>query len=195
MAKFESAIAKTLAHEGVKIDRNGNPVPGGRTGWSDRKTDTGGKTNYGITIGVARANGYRGDMRRIPFDLVMRIYRKRYWDILRCSEIPHQAIAEEMFDTCVNCGRGYAGRFLQRALNKLNNRGRRWLDLVVDGKVGPMTIRTLKTALRSKRYMGSCILKILDSQQCVRYMKICDKNEMQEANFPGWVRARCGVKT
>ncbi len=192
MAKFELAIAKTLKHEGVTM-RNGKPVPG-RTGWSDRKTDTGGKTNYGITIGQARANGYRGDMRKIPFDLVMRIYRKKFWDRLRCSEIPNQAIAEEMFDTGVNCGNYYPGRFLQYALNKLNNRGKRWAELTKDGKIGPMTIRTLKTALKSKRYMASCILKMLDSQQCVRYMKICDKNDMQEANLPGWVRARCGVK-
>jgi len=194
MAKFEPAIAKTLAHEGVRLGSNGQPIPG-RTGYSDVKTDKGGKTNYGITIRTARDNGYRGPMRKIPFELVMNIYRRDFWNVLRCSDMPHQAIAAEAFDTAVNCGPRWAGRFLQRALNKLNNRGKRWPDLKVDGKIGPMTIRILKTALRSKRYMGSCILKMQDSQQCVRYMEICDKDETQEANLPGWVRARCGVKT
>lgn len=192
MAKFNLAIAKVLAHEGVRL-RNGKPIPG-RTGYSDVKTDRGGKTNYGITIRVARKNGYFGRMQDIPFDLVLAIYFKDYWSLLWCSSIPHQGIAVELFDTAVNCGPIWAGRFLQKALNRLNNRGKRWQELVVDGKVGPTTIRILKKALKSKAYMAGCILKVQDSQQCIRYMNICKKDETQEANFPGWVRARCGVK-
>lgn len=191
--KFERAIAKTLAHEGVRMGLNGKPVPG-RTGYSDVKTDRGGKTNYGITIKVARSRGYYGPMQEIPFPLVLKIYRQDYWNALRCGAIPHQGIAAELFDTAVNCGPRWGGRFLQRALNKLNNRGKRWPDLKVDGKVGPMTIRMLKKALNCRSYMAGCILKMQDSQQCVRYMTICDRDEEQEANLPGWVRARCGVK-
>ncbi|MDO1811820.1 hypothetical protein Q2319_26385, partial [Escherichia coli] len=58
------------------------------------------------------------------------------------------AVAEELLDTGVNCGTGFAKPLLQRALNLLNNNGKaEWPELSVDGIYGPATLNALKTYL------------------------------------------------
>ena len=53
-------------------------------------------------------------------------------------------MAEELLDTGVNCGTGFA-KPLQRALNLLNNQGKAgYADLEVDGVYGSETLRALK---------------------------------------------------
>ncbi|MHC9348171.1 glycosyl hydrolase 108 family protein, partial [Clostridium perfringens] len=49
-------------------------------GYVDHPADRGGPTNMGITLGVARANGFAGDMRRLPPATARTIYRQLYWD-------------------------------------------------------------------------------------------------------------------
>ncbi len=52
--------------------------------------DPGGPTNFGITQRVARAAGYRGPMKDIPFRWVKPIYKERYWDRLKLDRLPNQ---------------------------------------------------------------------------------------------------------
>ena len=54
-------------------------------------------------------------------------------------------MADELLDTGVNCGTGFAKPLLQRALNLLNNQGKAgYADLEVDGVYGSETLRALK---------------------------------------------------
>lgn len=192
MADFDRAILKVLRHEGVEFDRAGQPVPG-RTGYVNHPDDHGGETNYGITRKVALENGYAGSMRDIPYTKVLDIYRRRYWDDLRGDEIPDQEIAEELFDTGVNCGMRTAKEFLQRTLNVLNVKGTKYPDLVVDGVIGPRTIGALANALAVAPWYRLCILRALDSLQCVRYVELAERNRKFESFVPGWLRVRVGV--
>lgn len=192
MAEFVRAIQKVLRHEGVQFDAAGMPIPG-RTGYVDHPDDPGGETNYGITKAVARSYGYEGPMREIPYKTVLEIYRRQYWNEIRGDEIPDQEIAEELFDTGVNCGVGVAKPFLQRTLNVLNKKGVLWPDLVVDGVVGPKTVTVLVTALKSAPYYRLCILRALDSLQCVRYIELAEEKEKFETFMAGWLRTRVGV--
>ena len=193
MSDFTRAVRKVLRHEGVQLDAAGMPVPG-RTGYVDHPDDPGGDTNYGIIKAVARTYGYEGEMESIPFPTVLDIYRRRYWDEIRGDEIPDQDIAEELFDTGVNCGVGVAKTFLQRTLNVLNKKGTLWPDLVVDGSIGPKTIAALKVALAVAPYHRLCILRALDSLQCVRYIELAEEKEKFETFMAGWLRTRVGVK-
>ncbi len=193
MADFERAILKVLRHEGVEFDPDGRPVPG-RTGYVNHPDDPGGETNYGITRRVAIENGYAGPMRDIPYSKVLDIYRRRYWDDLRGDEILDQAIAEELFDTGVNCGMHVVKKFLQRTLNVLNARGAKYPDLVVDGVVGPRTIEALRRALGLAPWYRLCVLRALDSLQCVRYIELAERDSKFESFVPGWLRARVGVR-
>ena len=60
---IESMIDTTIGKEG---------------GYVDHPADRGGKTIWGITEAVARANGYTGDMRAMPRSTAVAIYRSEY---------------------------------------------------------------------------------------------------------------------
>lgn len=192
MANFNRAIRGILQHEGVRFDEEGEPRPG-RTGYVDHPDDPGGETNYGITKATARYHGYQGTMRELPYETVLRIYRREYWDKICGDEIPDQEIAYELLDTGINCGMGTVVTFLQRSLNVLNMKGRRYPDLVVDGVAGPRTIDTLTRALHVRSWYRLCILRALDSLQCVRYIELAERHQRFESFMPGWLRLRVGV--
>jgi lysozyme family protein len=79
-------------------------------GYSDDPRDAGGKTCYGITEAVARANGYAGAMDKLPLDKARTIYKSQYWDTLNLDAIDALApiVAAKLFDMAVNCGVGFA---------------------------------------------------------------------------------------
>ena len=108
-------------------------------GFSNHPADRGGPTKYGVTERVARVNGYVGLMQDITLDRVMVIAKKQYWDVLNLDAVAAQSqlLANEMFDTLYNGGE--PGQWLQRCLNVLNQEGRIYPDMKVDGRVGPMT--------------------------------------------------------
>lgn len=110
---FDQAFAKLLHHEG---------------GWSDHAQDPGGKTMYGITETVARANGYTGDIRDLTPAQAKEIYRKAYWDAVQADKI-HPVLRFDVFDAAVNSGVGQSVRWLQRALG-----------VKEDGIIGPVTL-------------------------------------------------------
>lgn len=191
MADFNKAILKVLRHEGVHFDGSNNPIAG-RTGYVNHPDDPGGETNYGVTLAVARQYGYSGPMQTIPFDIVKIIYRRLYWDKMRGDEMPDQQIAEEVFDTGVNCGMPVTVMFLQRTLNVLNKQEGLYRDIAADGVCGSGTINALKTALAVQLWYRDCILRALDSLQCVRYIELAERNKKFETFVPGWLRTRIG---
>lgn len=77
-------------------------------GYSNHPADRGGPTNWGITQGIARANGYAGDMRALPRSLAEKLYRRLYWDQPGYAFVAEScpAVATELFDTAVNMGAG-----------------------------------------------------------------------------------------
>jgi len=162
-------------------------------GYVDHPNDRGGPTNHGITEQVARAWGYTGDMKSISKTLAASIYQERYWiatGFWMVSTVS-EAIAEEMFDTGVNMGPDHPSRWLQKALNALNAQGKRYPDLTVDGKIGKMTVHTLKTFLMNRYPDGEKVmLRILNGLQTCRYMDIAEKNQSQEDFIFGWVLHR-----
>lgn len=110
---FTEALQHVLKHEG---------------GYVDHPSDPGGETNYGITVKVARENGYLGDMRSIPMNVVESIYKRQYWDKVKADQMP-KSVRYPLFDYAVNSGPGAAARALQRVLGVTD-----------DGVIGPMTI-------------------------------------------------------
>lgn len=110
---FSEALQHVLKHEG---------------GYIDHPDDPGGETNFGITVAVARENGYLGDMRTIPMSVVESIYKRKYWDKVRADEMP-ESVRFALFDYAVNSGPGAAIRALQRVLGVSD-----------DGVIGPMTL-------------------------------------------------------
>lgn len=162
-------------------------------GYVDDPDDKGGETNHGITVAVARANGYNGSMRDMPVSVARAIYRKRYivgpgFDKIA---ILSPLLAEELIDTGVNMGPSRPSEMLQRWLNGFNDRGSKYADLFVDGRIGDVTVDALEAYLAWRGAEGeSVMLMALNSTQGVRYLEIAENNESQEKFLYGWMRTR-----
>lgn len=116
-ANFERALAHVLGHEG---------------GYVDHPRDPGGATNLGITIATLSnwlgRPATKAEVRALTKDKVGPIYRARYWDAVRASELP-DGIDLATFDPAVNSGPARGARWLQAALG-----------VTQDGAVGPQTV-------------------------------------------------------
>jgi lysozyme family protein len=149
-------------------------------GFSNHKSDSGGETMYGITEKVARANGYKGQMKDLPLSLALMIYKKDFWDVLNLDLLTNQTIAEIVFDIGVNGGIGRAGTFLQRAIN-LSTRE----NIKVDGQVGRVTIGKANGLLGANVEKSVRILTALAS---AHYINCCEMAEKNEDFLFGWLR-------
>ena len=164
-------------------------------GYSNHSADRGGATRWGVTEAVARAHGYRGDMRDLPRGEAAAIYRRLYWLRPRLDEVAAYMpkVAAELFDTGVNMGPEIAARFLQRALNALNRGGRDYADINVDGRIGAGTIAALAAFARRRGGSGEQVLiKALEALQGERYLRLAEQRPANEAFLYGWLANRIG---
>jgi len=119
MADFNTAIIKTLVHEG------------GDTFTNDT-TDRGGATKYGIS-----EKAYPDlDIRNLTEDQAKAIYKQDYWDRVRGDDIQSQMIAETIFDVCVNMGVAGGSKLAQKTL-KIEP---------ADGIIGPQSLAVINAA-------------------------------------------------
>ena len=173
-----------------------NQLIGKEGKYSNDPTDRGGETCWGITAAVARAYGYTGPMQDMPRETAASIYRARYWVTPGFDKINAVApsIAEELLDTGVNMGPATAGKFLQRALNTLNNGATLFPDITVDGAIGPMTVGALAQFCKGRGAQGVVtLLNMLNAQQSVRYMELAEADKSQERFEFGWQANRVGM--
>jgi len=155
-------------------------------GWVDDPQDSGGETNYGITIGTARRYGYMGPMRELTQAQAYHIYAEQYWNSLRLDDIARHSekVAEELADTAVNMGVRRAGIFLQRSLNVLNKNGRLYDDLVVDGRIGPASLRAFnKYIVRRDEIV---LFRMLNCLQGAFYVELAERRRKDERFVYGW---------
>jgi lysozyme family protein len=158
-------------------------------GYVNDPRDAGGETNFGITKATAAANGYTGPMRDLPRATAVEIYRRRYVIATGFDRIVplSAAIATELVDTGVNMGPKVAATFLQRALNSLNNQGRDYADLAVDGVAGPGTRAALDGFLKKRGKQGEAVmLAALNALQGERYISLGEARQANEAFMYGW---------
>jgi lysozyme family protein len=164
-------------------------------GYSNHPADKGGATRWGITEAIARAHGYRGDMRSLPREEAAAIYRRIYWLRPSFDQVAERAprLAAELFDTGVNMGPAIAAGFLQRALNALNRGASDYQDVPVDRKIGARTLRALDRFL-SRRGRGAeqVLLKAVEALQGERYLSLAEQRPANEAFLYGWLANRLG---
>ncbi|CAD7338236.1 hypothetical protein FIM10_09440 [Sphingomonadales bacterium 56] len=164
-------------------------------GFSHHPADRGGATNFGITEAVARANGYAGDMRRLPRALAESIYRRLYWERPGYAFVAEMVpeIAAELFDSAVNMGAATATGFLQRALNALNRNQKDYPDLKVDRVIGAKTLAALKAFMALRGKAGEkVLLKAIEALQGERYLALAESRPANEAFLYGWLANRVG---
>lgn len=165
----------------------------GREGkYSNHPSDTGGETMWGITIAVARANGYKGAMRDLPRNTAKAIYKSEYYEKPGFAVVAQysEQIAEELFDTGVNMGQSVAATFLQRLLNALNRQGKDFADIAVDGQLGNQSFNALKAYFRVRPAAELILLRGLNCLQGARYVSLAEGRGKNEDFLNGWLEHR-----
>lgn len=108
-SSYDDALRRLLAHEG---------------GYTNHPADPGGPTNFGITIvdyrKYVKPDATAADVRAMTLGEAKAIYRAKYWDAQRCSELP-AGVDYAVFDYGVNSGIGRSGKVLRRVLKLPDN--------------------------------------------------------------------------
>lgn len=159
-------------------------------GYSDHPADTGGATNYGITIGRLRelasnepawlggigvsTNVTKQTVKELTPEQAEEIYRHSYWQPHDLDAFPRR-VAAFLFDCCVNHGWGNAVKFAQRAVNATGAN-----SLAVDSQMGPAT----KAALMEET--DALVSACCDAREKF-YRDIVSSRPSQNAFLKGWL--------
>jgi lysozyme family protein len=175
---IESMIDATIGREGE---------------YSNHPSDRGGPTRWGITQAVARAEGFHGDMKTLPRETAVAIYRKIYAirpGFAAVAEISPR-IGEELFDTGVNMGPAIPAVWFQEWLNAFNGQGRLYPDIKEDGAIGPGTLSAFRAYLKARGAEAERVmLDALNCSQGERYKVLARGRAANEDFVYGWIRTR-----
>jgi lysozyme family protein len=137
MADFEKVYALTMQAEGGYAnhpkDKGGEACKGisrkHHPNWIGWKTIDAVKQTYPAKLDDA--------LKTLPGlqALIAPFYKVNYWDCNRTGSINDQQLANQVFDTAVNCGTGTAAKLLQKAA-----------QVTVDLQVGPQTIAAVNNS-------------------------------------------------
>ncbi|PCI62030.1 MAG: peptidoglycan-binding protein [Gammaproteobacteria bacterium] len=154
-------------------------IIGKEGGYSDDKTDQGGKTNFGISDArdgqcdglIDINNDGQGDIvvKNLTYAQAAQIYYNDYW-LKNCCEQLHPALALTVFDCAVNQG----GSFARKALQRL-------AKTTIDGIIGPKTIATVNAIA------VLTLLEKFNEARLKRYRRIVKRNKSQQKYIKGWL--------
>lgn len=142
--------------------------------------DAGGETKYGIS---KRAFPHL-NIKSLTLDDAKQIYFKRYYATshMNLTKIDNKALACELFESSVLMGVRTVAKNLQKALNLMNNNGKLYDDLRVDGWIGNKSFEAMK------KVNPKLLVKVLNGLQFNRLVKIVEANRTQERFFKGWLK-------
>ena len=151
---FQKMVAGVIQREGgSKITRDPD--------------DPGGTTKYGI----AHRSHKDVDIECLSYRQAVDIYHKNYWVSAKVEKLP-ATIQEIYFDMVVNVGYSRGVKTLQAAANA------KGAELVVDGKLGPMTLKAAKKVEPNR----------LRAYRVLYYAQLCTRKPKMEKYWFGWFR-------
>lgn len=166
-------------------------------GYVNNKKDSGGETNHGIT--AALANDYKdklekhfnwnGKMINLTKEMAFWLYETHFWNRINGDELlkRHPLIADKIFDMAINMGVTQAVIYLQYILNANNNLAKLYPDLVVDGGLGPNTLKALDAFIRIRKVEGiHRLLCTLLCEQGHHYLDLTRRRVKDEEFYYGW---------
>jgi lysozyme family protein len=146
-ANFNKCLSVILHHEG---------------GFVNHPKDPGGATNLGVTKKVYEE--WVGHpvteqvMRKLTPQLVSSLYKVKYWNVLKCDDLP-AGLDLCVFDFGVNAGTGRSARYLQRLVGARE-----------DGAIGPKTLSLVKALVTLKG--GDNVVDEFQESRRVYYRKL-----------------------
>lgn len=121
--------------------------------------------------------------------LVRQFYKEEYWDKINGNALSRisDSVAIEVFEIAVNFHIPDAVRCLQIALNRNNRNAATYPDIMVDGLLGPQTLKTLERYLQTKPgttvEREQILLNCMNGEQYILYIS----NPTHEM-FRGWFK-------
>lgn len=171
--------------------------------FTNNPNDSGGPTKYGVTakvLGQWRMLGRdatEDEVKALEYADALAIYRASYWTSpgYEAMAAISPAIAAELFDAGVNMGPQSSSKFLQRLLNVLNDHGRAWPDIGIDGKTATATRDALAAFIAKRGKAGEQVLLFaLKGMRCSRYVELAELNGKNEDFETGWLARAAGVQ-
>lgn len=181
MADSSAAIPKVIAYEGV---------------YDFDKDDPGGETVYGITrvhepdwegwkfVGVLKGRSGFPDSLKHDLEVQRCVvgYYQSLWDSFSLTMIESQALAECIFNGCINQGAKRVIQWLQYCSNALSETS---LDVTEDGKMGGSTIAQIHAL--GKSVQDGMLLKLLRAQRMAAYTVTIHNRDSSRKYINGWV--------
>lgn len=161
MAEFNEAIDYVFANEG---------------GFVSNPNDTGGTTNFGITIPILTSYRQKQvsaqDIQHLTQDEAKRVYESLFWDRLHISGLK-QPIATAILDTAINQGQATAIKLAQHCLGNA---------ILPDGLMGAETLNALDK-VNAELFIYAYVGMLQD-----RYADFCVNATNQVIFLKGWLR-------
>jgi lysozyme family protein len=179
-------------------------------GYVDNPADPGGATNWGITAATAAqyksylvsTYNWDGTMQNLTQQMATYVYIQQFWNPMSLDSILGLStytplLADLLFEAGVNLGSPTVGKYLQQALNVLNDQGTYYSDITVDGNVGSMTVGAIQSLLSARPSDGLVnLLWMVSALVSARYIAIAAATESSEQFEAGWQnRARTQYNT
>jgi lysozyme family protein len=155
--------------------------------------DAGGLTRWGWTQKTAEAFGFTRTVDTMTHDEAIALYVQRFWVAPKFDQLyavdPDLAIY--LADTGVTSGPATGTKFLQRALNVLNNQTQAFPDVAVDGGLGKMTFGALRSYIGARGSPGLPVLRFMvRSLRSVFFIELAEQRGSQESFEYGWQAQR-----
>lgn len=155
--------------------------------------DAGGLTRWGWTAKTAAAFGFDRTVDTMTHDEAIALYQQRFWVAPKFDQLYaiDPDLAVYLFDTGVTSGPATGVKFLQRALNVLNNQANTFPDLNADGGLGALTFAALRAYIAVRGPTGLSVLRFMvRSLRSTFFIELAERNSTQETFEYGWQAQR-----
>lgn len=174
MKNFNDCLNRVLKDEG---------------GYSNDPSDSGGATNFGITIADYRKyinkNGTPKDVKNMTVDQAKTIYRTKYWDALGCDTL-EAGVDYTCFDYGVNSGLGRPRKALQRFKSL---KGTQLIDAINDERTAFLK-GLANSRPKDKKFLNGWIARVT---RVKNYSHFLSANKADNASGPGSAITTAGV--
>lgn len=158
-------------------------------GYTNDPSDSGGPTNYGITIGDVRKYIKRDataqDVRNLTLDQAQVVYKQRYWDTLGCDDLA-SGVDYTCFDYGVNSGLGRPRKALRQFKDKT---GVELIDAINDERTAFLK-RLAATQTKNQKFLRGWLSRVYRVDQ---YSKQLAKSDNVSGPVSGGTVATVGV--
>lgn len=150
--------------------------------YTNRPSDPGGPTKYGISLLFLRTVDPQADentIRNLSWTMAVDLYKRYFWDPLSLDQVVDQVTATVIFQMYVNMIPSEAIGVVQRALVAVGQ------SVAVDGAFGPLTLAAVNRAA------GPVLWRALADAQIAHYEAIVARHPEKAGDLAGWIwRAR-----